>query len=322
MVYWAVARTEAGSGEIRVEDGYLDGDDAAVARIVEVGRRVSAESGTASVWVHLGSVTAHVPAFGAPDVDDAALATEVCGALADAERNQRAVSNAAAAARMTDPRPIHPTPSGSVREQWARITGWAQEHLAGAEFRGADPDRIVEAAAATGQTWPDELVALFSLANGEPEGRRIRVIPGYELFTLDRVVEDRERSIRIWDETARAYGFELRDPPGAAGFEAGTYIPAFVPFAGRDSNYLCVDTRPGPLHGTVFEFDETGADSAGPAWQSISALLADIADALTSGRMFVDGQRPSVQDGTDLEWDWTDRASDVEFAVRNATLGT
>lgn len=316
-MYWAVARTEVGSDEIRVEDGYLHGDDAAVARIVEVGRQVGAEPGTSSVWAHLGTVTAHVPGFGGADTNAAALDAQVRRCIADAERQQRAADHAAAAARASDPRPIHPTPAGSVPAQWARIAGWIRDRLAGVEFRGADQQQVAAAVAATGQAWPDELITLFSLVNGEPEGRWIKVIPGYELFTLDRVVADRERSLRIWDEGARMAGIEPTAPPAEAGVDAGTYIPAFVPFAGLDSNYLCVDTRPGPLYGTVFEFDETGADSAGPAWRSVSALLTDIADALTTGTAFVDGQRPIVRDGTALEWDW-DRAETVAFAVRRA----
>ncbi|CAM2908022.1 SMI1/KNR4 family protein [Prescottella defluvii] len=322
MVYWAVAWTETGSDAIRIEDGYLDGGDAAVSQIVEVGRRVGAEPGTSSVWAHLDTVTAQVPAFGAADTDAWALAADVRRCIADAERQQRAAESAAAAARANDPRPIHPTPSGSVREQWARIADWLCTQLSDVEFRGADQQQIAAAVAATGQAWPDELVDLFSLANGGPEGRWIRVIPGYELFTLDRVVADRERSIRIWDEGARMYGIDLADPPAGAGFEAGTFIPAFVPFAGRDSNYLCVDTRPGPLYGSVLEFDETGADADGPAWQSVSALLTDIADALTQGTAFVDGQLPFVRDGSAFEWDSGDRAGDVEFAVRNAAPST
>lgn len=317
VVYWAVARTESGSDGIRVEDGYLAGDDAAVARIVEVGRRAGAAPGTSSVWACLGTATAHIPGFGAADVDVVALDAEVRRCIADAERQQRAADRAAAVARATDPRPIHPTPAGSVPEQWGRIADWIRDHLVGVEFRGADQQQIAAAGAATGQAWPDELVALFALVNGEPDGREICVIPGYELFTLDRVVADREQSLRIWGETARMSGLGFADPPATAGFEAGTYIPAFVPIAGLDSNYLCVDTRPGPLYGTVFEFDETDADSAGPAWRSVSALLTEIADALVRGTVDVDGRRPIVRDGTALEWDW-DRAETVAVAVRRA----
>lgn len=317
MVYWAVARTESGSDEIRVEDGYLAGDDAAVERIVEVGRRVGDELGTSAVWAHLGTVTAHVPACGDADAATEELAADVRRCIADAERQQRAAESAAAETRANDPRPIHPTPSGSVRKQWTRIADWLCTQLSDVDFRGADQQQIAAAVTATGQAWPDELVDLFSLVNGEPEGREICVIPGYELFTLDRVVADREQSLRIWDETARMSGIDLADPPAAAGFEAGTYIPAFVPFAGLDSNYLCVDTRPGPLYGSVFEFDETDADSAGPAWVSVSAVLTDVADALVRGTAFVDGQRPIVRDGTSLEWGW-DRAETVAFAVRRA----
>ncbi|MDJ0362433.1 hypothetical protein [Rhodococcus sp. H29-C3] len=78
-------------------------------------------------------------------------------------------------------------------------------------------------------------------------------------------------------------------------------LSEFVPFAGIDGNLLFVDTRPGPSHGCVTDFDEAGADDGGPQWVSISAMLTDLADALESGHPFAGAWTPSVVDGQ-LKW--------------------
>lgn len=77
---------------------------------------------------------------------------------------------------------------------------------------------------------------------------------------------------------------------GAAGDPAGRFLPDFLPFADRDGNLLCVDTRPGPLHGRVTELDkvgavDSGADEAGARWLSLSAMFTDLADSLYTGSM-------------------------------------
>lgn len=82
-----------------------------------------------------------------------------------------------------------------------------------------------------------------------------------------------------------------------AGGEAGTFRPEFIPFAGRDGYLLVVDTRLGPMHGCVTEFDKVDADATGPRWVSVSALLTDLADSLETGSEFFGGWGPHVIGG-------------------------
>ncbi|AOW93302.1 hypothetical protein BFN03_13330 [Rhodococcus sp. WMMA185] len=63
---------------------------------------------------------------------------------------------------------------------------------------------------------------------------------------------------------------------------------------------MVVDTRPGPLHGCVTEFEKVDADDRGPRCVSISAMLADLAGSLETGVEF-DEWIPVVFDDR-LEW--------------------
>ena len=66
MTYWAVARPDSGSGEVLVRDGYVVGDDAAIAQIADVCMQfATAEDGSRPmIWVSLGSANARVSGFG------------------------------------------------------------------------------------------------------------------------------------------------------------------------------------------------------------------------------------------------------------------
>ncbi|MFI5436541.1 hypothetical protein ACHMZP_32730 [Rhodococcus baikonurensis] len=87
-----------------------------------------------------------------------------------------------------------------------------------------------------------------------------------------------------------------------AGFQADTFIAAFVPFPGMDGNFLRVDTRPRPMHGCVTEFDKSGADEPGPRWVSTSAMLTDLSDSLTTPQAVDDGWYWTT-DNDALEWE-------------------
>jgi len=91
----------------------------------------------------------------------------------------------------------------------------------------------------------------------------------------------------------------MAEPAGAT---ASRFLPAFVPFAEDQSgDDLFVDTRSGPQHGCVTEYLKGDADSHGPLWPSVTAMLAAVAHALdTDGR--VGYWRPIVESGQ-LHWD-------------------
>lgn len=305
MAYWAVARPVSGSREVLVRDGYVVGDDAAIAQIAERGMQLSA-SGDGSppmMWVSLGSTNARVPGFGDPSLDRVGLEADIRRRVAEEESKQRRIAVEAMVVGSSHARSaVHSTPAGSVRDQWSRIAEWLRAHFPGTSITGADRDRVDAAIARTGQSWPDELIELYTLIDGVSDERVLGLLHRFAFLTLDEALWQWESSIRMWDESARLYGGGPVEAPAEAGFHADTFIAAFVPFAGLDGNFLCVDTRPGPMHGCVTEFDKTGADESGPQWVSISALLTDLADSLTTSQAFDDGWYWTTNNGA-LEWE-------------------
>lgn len=196
--------------------------------------------------------------------------------------------------------PKYSTQSGSVAEQFGEIEKWLRGNLATVSIHGAAGEQIDATAAATGRSWPAELVDLYTRINGFPVEHWVRLLPGDELFDLDRVISERQLELDVWGPMAEEMGFDV-DPDGQAGDPAGTYLPEFIPIAGRDGYLLFVDTRPGELHGCVTRFDKVGADDAGPYWVSVSAMLTDLATSLRTGSEFDGYSGPRIVDGQ-LDW--------------------
>ncbi|WP_430335960.1 hypothetical protein [Rhodococcus sp. ACT016] len=196
---------------------------------------------------------------------------------------------------------MHSTPAGSVTEQWGRIARWVSDNLNGVTFDGADSGAINAAMEATGIEWPSELVELLGLINGFPADRHVSLLPQHAMFDVQRVVDERAMELDVWSEFSEEFGG--LEPGTEAGGVVGTYHPAFVPFAGLDGYLFVVDTRPGPLHGCVTEFEKVDADGEGPRWVSMSAMLPDLADSLETGCVFDQSSTPAVVDGH-LEWQY------------------
>ncbi|WP_032405457.1 hypothetical protein [Rhodococcoides fascians] len=193
-----------------------------------------------------------------------------------------------------------PTPSKSVAEQWARIAQWLADNISSVSIAGAADEQIQDAMRSTGGLWPEELTSFFRLVNGFPRENWVSIFPMHELFDVDRTVSERQLELDIWGEIDAEMGAEPQ-VGSAAGEYVGTYLPEFIPFAGADGYLLFVDARWGPLHGCVTEFQKVDADSAGPKWPSLSAMLTDLADSLENGTVF-DGHTHSVVDGQ-LRWE-------------------
>ena len=203
------------------------------------------------------------------------------------------------------PKPItrSSAPAGSVTEQWARITAWLNSHHSPVTIAGATKSQIADAAESTGTTWPPELIEFYEQINGIPPEELVRLLPGRDLFDLERVVQEREMELDVYAETNEIEEYE--PPEGStAGTAVFTYMPEFIPFAGLDGYLLFVDTRPGDLYGCVTEFDKVDADDAGPRWVSLSAMLTDLAESLETGSKFDKYWKPTVVDGR-LDWKFT-----------------
>jgi hypothetical protein len=67
---------------------------------------------------------------------------------------------------------------------------------------------------------------------------------------------------------------------------------------------LFVDTRPGEKFGCVTGFMREDADTYGPIWESVEAMLDDVADALEQSRPS-GGWQPTVEDNA-LTWEPAD----------------
>lgn len=231
-------------------------------------------------------------------------AAAIDAVLAEGRQAVRAAELERASQAPSPPVTVRPvlssTPEGSVTEQWERIERWLRTRLSSVTIAGAPAEEVDRAVEATEVAWPQELVDLFGCINGFPVDAWTSLLPVHELFDLDRVVDERRLELEVWGELDDEAGAEPRTG-SAAGEAVETFLPEFVPFAGRDGNLLFVDTRPGPLHGCVTEFDKVGADDVGPRWVSISALLTELADSLHHGTVFDGRWTPTVIDGR-LAW--------------------
>lgn len=323
VTYWAVARPGSGSDGVLVRDGYVAGDDAAIAQIAEVGMQLAAsEDGSRpQIWVALGSTEALVSGYGDQSLDRVGLEAEIRRSVTEEGNKQRRAAVESMTASSTHARsPVHSTPLGSVHDQWNRITEWLRGRFPGTTIEGADRGSVDAAMTKTGQNWPVELIELFTLVNGVRDDRLLGLLHRFAFLTLDDAIWHWESSIHIWDESARLYGGGPVDAPIEAGVQADTFIAAFVPFAGLDGNFLCVDTRPGPMHGCVTEFDKVGADEPGPQWVSISTMLTDLAESLTTSTAFDDGWYWTTDNGA-LEWE-SDRTWRLRQRVLHSTSHT
>ncbi|MFC6012281.1 hypothetical protein [Nocardia lasii] len=190
------------------------------------------------------------------------------------------------------------SPSPSITEQWGRVAAWLRANLSSVTLNGAEPADLTRTIEAIGGTWPAELSTLFTHINGFAREHWVRLLPLHDLFDLDRLVREYRVELEVWGDVDA----DMVPHAPLAGDTAGTYLRQFVPFAGEDGNLLFVDTRPGPLHGCVSEFDKVSADG-GPRWASLSAMFADLADSLETGAVFDQYWAPSVEQG-ELCWEF------------------
>jgi cell wall assembly regulator SMI1 len=211
-----------------------------------------------------------------------------------------------------------------VAESWARVVGWCEGHApatAEAIRPPAGISALREAEASTGGSWPDDLRTWYALADGTERTPAGYVLPFYCPLPLSAVISHWS----MWQEAMAFIAGSSRDQDAdqrlralggtpeemvdviarlesqPAGSAAGWFLPAFVPIAeDQSSSDMFVDTRPGPL-GCVTEYVKGNADSGGPVWLSVSAMLADLAEGLWAGGRVGRWGRPIV---TDRELDW------------------
>ncbi|WP_326833997.1 SMI1/KNR4 family protein [Amycolatopsis rhabdoformis] len=165
---------------------------------------------------------------------------------------------------------------------YTRITGHAPQWPAGR----TEAD-LAAAEARIGARLPEDLRALYRLADGDPE--ETALLGPYSCNPLDRVVADH------LEGTPGAYGWEdavsdtgvVFDPPPFGHVKRLSRNDWWIPFGSdRAMNYLCADLDPGPT-GTAGQVLEFGRDIHGPlryVAPSITAMLREVVEALREGR--------------------------------------
>lgn len=207
-----------------------------------------------------------------------------------------------------------------VEHAFAEIVVWCERYAprtAAAIRPAADEATLRRAVAATAGRWPDDLLAWYRLMDGTERTPDGYLLPSYCPLPLDSVMAHWTMWQEIWqqirdssrdeerDRRLIALGGVPEDPDDAfarlqtqpAGTAAGMFLPSFVPIAEDQSGAdLFVDARPGDAHGCVTEFVKGDADSRGPRWPSVTAMLTDVAEALRAGRP-VGHWHPAAEDG-------------------------
>lgn len=176
------------------------------------------------------------------------------------------------------------TPPSSVSRQWSRLHPILTANLR-LEYYGASDEHIAAAEAAT-CPWTEEMRELYSCVEHADHRRGMLLLPQqFEILSLDRVMELHALWARLSHnpnyadpvETASEIAAEMAEP---AGSPASTMLPGFIPFASSDADTLFVDTRHGPLHGSVNLWPDGGNAYQPPIWRSPSAMLENLVFAL------------------------------------------
>jgi cell wall assembly regulator SMI1 len=192
----------------------------------------------------------------------------------------------------------------SVDESWDRIVRWLDRYapaVAAAVGPPASTDDIAAVEAALDVPVPADLAAWWRRANGVP---RTSLLPPF--YGPHPIVEAME-SRRILLEVQGCYGDDPDDAQELAemaaepaGTPGGQWLSVWLPIAGGGYE-LFVDLRPGPAHGCVMSYDSEGG-AAPPLWPSVTAMLADVAEAMEQDRWVHDHRIWGADDGR-IEWD-------------------
>ncbi|WP_081830486.1 SMI1/KNR4 family protein [Rhodococcus sp. UNC363MFTsu5.1] len=211
----------------------------------------------------------------------------------------------------------------TVTAEWARLLDVLREVAPSTanSFRPpASREVLARSEARTGTVWPPELREFFSLHDGQidnpPESAGSgELLPMQHLLSLDQVTDWHAMSAEVWRELADAdtdyyeggYDGVCAQHPNA-GSTAMMFLPSYIPIAELDACAYFCDTRPGEHHGCVRQFDKYSADSHGPAWSSISAMLAGIRTCITDSLPI--GYWVPVIENDALLWEIADNSQD------------
>jgi cell wall assembly regulator SMI1 len=195
----------------------------------------------------------------------------------------------------------------AVEESWRRIVAWVSTQApqtAAAIRPPATADELRATESAFPRSWPDDLREWYRLQDGLTSHQLFTgVLPGYaELLSLKGIAV----AARQYQDILEGFADEVEETADAddasAGETAYRFLSAWVPFA--EDGTACtmfVDCRPGARYGCVTLFEREDADTGGPTWPSVDAMLADLADALEQGHS-CGGWRWRIDNGA-LAWE-------------------
>jgi len=176
-----------------------------------------------------------------------------------------------------------------VRRSWTAIVEWLETNAptAAALLHGpADEAAITLAEKDTGRQWPEQLKAWLRMNDGEGRSGQAEVLPmGYLPLGVHWIVQNWVVDVHVTEDLSAPEEIAAGEAQ-PAGTNATPYLRSWIPIGDDTSgDNLFVDLRPGPLSGSVAEYEpESGGFTSPVLWRDIAAMLEDIAAALHRGR--------------------------------------
>nr|MDT0660387.1 SMI1/KNR4 family protein [Micromonospora sp. DSM 115978] len=200
-----------------------------------------------------------------------------------------------------------------VDQSWDLILNWLGRHspAEAALIRPpADPRDIDAAAHAVDTGLPADLVAWWRRADGQ-DGKGQLLPPLYSPYAVRAALGSRDIWLTAWNPAAAgpdpdrfaAWVADLDRAPAGTPCQ-GAWLPSWLPIAGDGGgNDLFVDLRSGPAHGCVREFRRHSGALDEVLWDSVAAMLAEVAVALRHGVPVRGDRQIWVYDDGTICWD-------------------
>jgi cell wall assembly regulator SMI1 len=187
-------------------------------------------------------------------------------------------------------------------QPWDVIREWLESHCPAEATRlrlAASEAELRAAEDEVGALLPADLGGWWRTADGVTDGSWL-MPPGFAPYSVGAALSSR----RAWIEASADDGLVVRHADEPAGTPCyGVWLPRWLPVAGNGGgDDIFVDLRPGPAYGCVGEFRHDSWEYRGPQWPGVTAMLAETADVLTTGRS-VRGFRPRVAEDGRFDWE-------------------